>query len=76
MKKYITLAAFFLGQGLTGTVISLLTLTSALVGKQLAPVPSLATLPITMTVLGSLVMSYGGLKSQVQHVIGHGCRGS
>ena len=58
MKKYITLAAFFLGQGLTGTVISLLTLTSALVGKQLAPVPSLATLPITMTVLGSLVMSY------------------
>ncbi|MBF0750785.1 MULTISPECIES: MFS transporter [unclassified Pasteurella] len=58
MKKYITLIALCLGQGLSGTVISLLTLTSALVGKSLAPTEILITLPMTMTVLGSFCMIY------------------
>ncbi len=58
MKKYITLIALCLGQGLSGTVISLLTLTYAFVGKHLAPTEILVTLPMTMTVLGSFSMIY------------------
>ncbi|OBX05896.1 multidrug transporter [Gallibacterium salpingitidis] len=58
MKKYITLIALFLGQGLTGSIISLLILTATLVGLQLSPNSYLTTLPITATVLGSAVMVY------------------
>ncbi|MEH8025717.1 MFS transporter [Gallibacterium anatis] len=58
MKKYITLFSLFIGQGFIGTVISLLTLTSILVGRNLAPSPKLASFPITMTVIGTFVMIY------------------
>ncbi|OOH84505.1 MFS transporter, partial [Pasteurellaceae bacterium 15-036681] len=58
MKKYITLIALFLGQGLTGTVISLLTLISVLIGNSLSPYSFLSTLPITTTILGSAIMAY------------------
>ncbi|WP_445375803.1 MFS transporter [Photorhabdus tasmaniensis] len=47
-----------LGQGLTGSIISLLTLSSTLVGVQLAPIPELATLPVTGTVVGAALMIY------------------
>lgn len=57
-REYITLTALFLGQGLTGSIISLLTLTSTLVGNLLSPLNYLKTLPITATVLGSALMVY------------------
>ncbi|MFY9692320.1 MAG: MFS transporter [Xanthobacteraceae bacterium] len=46
------------GQALTSTVVSLLTSVSSLSGAYLAPAPSLATVPVTATVLGTLVMIY------------------
>jgi len=46
------------GQALTGTVTSLLTSVSSLSGAYLAPAPSLSTLPVTATVLGTLMMIY------------------
>jgi MFS family permease len=46
------------GQALTGTVTSLLTSVSSLSGAYLAPVPALSTVPVTATVLGTLLMIY------------------
>ncbi len=46
------------GQALTSTVVSLLTSVSSLSGAYLAPAPSLATVPVTATVLGTLLMIY------------------
>ncbi|HTP82171.1 MAG TPA: MFS transporter [Alphaproteobacteria bacterium] len=46
------------GQALTGTVTSLLTAVSSLSGAFLAPSPALSTLPVTATVLGTLLMIY------------------
>lgn len=46
------------GQALTSTVVSLLTSVSSLSGAYLAPVRSLSTLPVTATVLGTLLMIY------------------
>jgi MFS family permease len=46
------------GQALTGTVMSLLTSVSSLSGAYLAPSPTLSTLPVTATVLGTLLMIY------------------
>lgn len=54
-KDVIILAA---GQALTSTVVSLLTSVSSLSGAYLAPAPSLATAPVTATVLGTLLMIY------------------
>jgi len=56
--KNVTVLALIVGQGLTGSVISLLTLTSTLVGNRLSPVPYLVTLPITATVVGAAIMVY------------------
>ncbi len=47
-----------LGQALTSTVISLLTSISSLSGEYLAPSAVLSTLPVSATVLGTLVMIY------------------
>ncbi|RLM18957.1 multidrug resistance protein [Brenneria alni] len=47
-----------LGQGLTGSIISLMTLSSTLAGILMAPIPLLATLPITATVCGATLMIY------------------
>ncbi|MEQ9889167.1 MFS transporter [Pectobacterium zantedeschiae] len=47
-----------LGQGLTGSLISLMTLCSTLVGVSMTPVPLLTTLPITATVCGAALMIY------------------
>ncbi|WP_350313387.1 MFS transporter [Dickeya fangzhongdai] len=59
MKKgYRNIILLFIGQGLTGSIISLLTLTSTLAGQSLSPVPYLATLPVTATVCGSTLMVY------------------
>jgi MFS family permease len=52
------IAVLATGQALTGTVTSLLTAVSSLSGAFLAPAPSLSTLPVTATVLGTLVMIY------------------
>ncbi|OKP07952.1 MFS transporter [Xenorhabdus thuongxuanensis] len=57
-KKYINLTLLFICQGLNGSIISLLTLTSTLVGKTLAPIDYLSTLPITATVCGAALMVY------------------
>jgi MFS family permease len=46
------------GQALTSTVVSLLTSVSSLSGAYLAPSRSLATVPVTATVLGTLLMIY------------------
>jgi len=46
------------GQALTSTVVSLLTSVSGLSGAYLAPAPSLSTVPVTATVLGTLLMIY------------------
>ncbi len=46
------------GQALTSTVVSLLTSVSSLSGAYLAPAPSLSTMPVTATVLGTLAMIY------------------
>jgi len=46
------------GQALTSTVVSLLTSVSSLSGSYLAPIPSLSTVPVTATVLGTLLMIY------------------
>lgn len=46
------------GQALTTTVVSLLTSVSSLSGAYLAPAPSLATVPVTASVLGTLLMIY------------------
>jgi MFS family permease len=54
-KDIVVLAA---GQALTSTVVSLLTSVSSLSGAYLAPLPSLSTLPVTATVLGTLLMIY------------------
>ncbi len=54
-KDVVVLAA---GQALTSTVVSLLTSVSSLSGAYLAPARSLATLPVTATVLGTLLMIY------------------
>ncbi|WP_271873094.1 MFS transporter [Pectobacterium sp. A5351] len=58
MKNRITLFSLFIGQGLTGSVISMLTLTSTLAGNKLAPYPFLSTVPVTSTVLGGAIMVY------------------
>ncbi|MEH2921929.1 MFS transporter [Samsonia erythrinae] len=47
-----------LGQGLTGSIISLMTLCSTLVGVLMTPIPLLTTLPITATVCGAALMVY------------------
>src|SRR5690348_2805152 len=47
-----------IGQALTSTVVSLLTSVSSLSGAFLAPLPSLSTVPVTATVLGTLSMIY------------------
>jgi MFS family permease len=54
-RDIVVLAA---GQALTGTVTSLLTSVSSLSGAFLAPAPSLSTMPVTATVLGTLLMIY------------------
>jgi MFS family permease len=54
-RDIVVLAA---GQALTGTATSLLTAVSSLAGAYLAPAPSLSTLPVTATVLGTLLMIY------------------
>jgi MFS family permease len=54
-KDIVVLAA---GQALTSTVVSLLTSVSSLSGAYLAPAASLSTLPVTATVLGTLLMIY------------------
>jgi MFS family permease len=54
-KDVLVLAA---GQALTSTVVSLLTSVSSLSGAYLAPARSLSTLPVTATVLGTLLMIY------------------
>jgi MFS family permease len=46
------------GQALTSTVVSLLTSVSSLSGAYLAPAPALSTVPVTASVLGTLVMIY------------------
>lgn len=46
------------GQALTSTVVSLLTSISSLSGAYLAPERALSTLPVTATVLGTLIMIY------------------
>lgn len=46
------------GQALTVTAVSLLTSLSALTGERLAPSGALSTLPVSMTVLGTLLMVY------------------
>lgn len=46
------------GQALTSTVVSLLTSVSSLSGAYLAPSPALSTVPVTASVLGTLVMIY------------------
>ncbi|KFX01384.1 hypothetical protein KP22_19105 [Pectobacterium betavasculorum] len=48
-----------LGQGLTGSIISLMTLCSTLVGVSMTPVPLLTTLPITATVCGAALIVLG-----------------
>jgi MFS family permease len=45
-------------QAMTSTVVSLLTSVSSLSGAYLAPAPALSTVPVTATVLGTLVMIY------------------
>ncbi|CDG20282.1 Major facilitator superfamily MFS_1 [Xenorhabdus poinarii G6] len=57
-KSYLNLILLFICQGLTGSIISLLTLTSTLVGNKLSPLNYLSTLPITTTVCGSAIMIY------------------
>lgn len=47
-----------LGQALTSTAISLLTLVSSLAGSYLAPLKSLSTLPVSATVIGAMLMIY------------------
>lgn len=54
-KDVVILAA---GQALTSTVVSLLTSVSSLSGAYLAPERALSTLPVTATVLGTLIMIY------------------
>lgn len=46
------------GQALTSTVVSLLTSVSSLSGAYLAPERAFSTLPVTATVLGTLIMIY------------------
>lgn len=47
-----------IGQALTSTVVSLLTSVSSLSGAYLAPERALATVPVSATVLGTLLMIY------------------
>jgi MFS family permease len=54
-RDVVVLAA---GQALSSTVVSLLTSVSGLSGAYLAPGRSLATLPVTATVCGTLLMIY------------------
>jgi MFS family permease len=54
-RDIVVLAA---GQALTSTVVSLLTSVASLSGAYLAPAPSLSTVPVTATVLGTLLMIY------------------
>jgi MFS family permease len=54
-RDIVVLAA---GQALTSTVVSLLTSVSSLSGAYLAPERALSTLPVTATVLGTLIMVY------------------
>ncbi|WP_077478694.1 MFS transporter [Rodentibacter trehalosifermentans] len=58
MKSALNLFSLFFGQALSGSVISLLTLSSTLVGNVLSPQDFLVSLPITMTVLGSAISVY------------------
>jgi len=54
-RDIVVLAA---GQALTSTVVSLLTSVSSLSGAYLAPERTLSTLPVTASVLGTLIMIY------------------
>ena len=54
-RDVVVLAA---GQALTSTVVSLLTSVSSLSGAYLAPSPALSTVPVTASVLGTLLMIY------------------
>ena len=56
LSRNVTILA--IGQALTSTVVSLLTSVSSLSGNLLAPNPSLSTVPVTATVIGTLVMMY------------------
>ncbi|MDX7986455.1 MFS transporter [Xenorhabdus sp. 12] len=57
-RNHLNIFLLFIGQGLTGTIVSLLTLTSTLVGNRLSPMDSLSTLPVTATVCGAALMVY------------------
>ncbi|PHM38627.1 MFS transporter [Xenorhabdus innexi] len=57
-RNYLNVFLLFIGQGLTGSIISLLTLASPLVGKRLSPFDFLSTLPVTATVCGAALMVY------------------
>jgi len=52
------IAVLAAGQALTSTVVSLLTSVSSLSGAYLAPERALSTVPVTATVLGTLIMIY------------------
>ncbi|OOF50319.1 hypothetical protein BKK54_06640 [Rodentibacter genomosp. 1] len=58
MKSSLNLFSLFFGQALSGSVISLLTLSSTMVGNALSPQDFLVSLPITMTILGSAITVY------------------
>lgn len=47
-----------IGQALTGTIVSMLITVSSLSGALLAPKTSLSTVPVTTTIIGTLVMIY------------------
>ncbi|WP_340609377.1 MFS transporter [Xenorhabdus bharatensis] len=58
-RNYLNVFLLFIGQGFTGSIVSLLTLSSPLVGRQLSPFDFLSTLPVTATVYGAALMVYG-----------------
>lgn len=47
-----------IGQALTSTIVSLLISISSLAGLALAPSPALSTVPVTATIVGTLLMIY------------------
>ncbi|WP_446470069.1 MFS transporter [Xenorhabdus stockiae] len=57
-RNYLNVFLLFIGQGLTGSIVSLLTLASPLAGRRLSPFDFLSTLPVTATVCGAALMVY------------------
>lgn len=57
-RSSLNILLLILGQGLSGSIISLLTLTSTLLGSALSPVPYLSTVPVMATVVGSTMTVY------------------